>query len=157
MSKVMCAAALGCAAAVAATPLAAAPAAVASGGAAAGGSTWVNRCAAKVAGRTLAVKVTSHFTSEVSNDLTRVTVRATDADETGRFHNAAVQVTRLRIVVLPKSGPRIARSGTSSPQSLKLDPTSHRSGRDALGAMAKVTFTVNGTTTTRMACADIDT
>lgn len=153
------------AAAVLALPplvIAAAPAAVGSSGsgAAAATTTFGNVCEFTVGGRTLDIGVLSYFTTETSNDLSRVRIRATDSGERGTYRSSHVEVTRARITVHTKSGRTIVKTGTTSPLSVKLDPTSRRSGRDALFSRAKVTFKVtgkNGRTTTRsFSCADID-
>ncbi|MGQ0629578.1 MAG: hypothetical protein ACT4P1_00935 [Sporichthyaceae bacterium] len=136
--------------------VATAPGALASPGVTAD-SRFTNICEKQVAGRILNVKVVSLFTAEASNDLRRVKVRATDADEKGDFRNADVEIKNLKIVVMPAKGkPYLTRSGTSSPSSIKLDPTSRSSGEEARASEARVTFLVNGKKSVRVVCADID-
>lgn len=117
---------------------------------------FTHGCSATIDGQKLRVKLTVTFTGPRSNDVKRVTVRATDNNESGVFRNSAVNLYRARIKVNGSKGTRVNRTSSSSPFSTSLDPNSRSSGRDVISVVTQATFTIDGHRTVPLTCFFID-
>lgn len=108
-------------------------------------------CTHKVGGIPLRVNLVVQFDKANSDDITRVSVRATDKAETDEFQSAAAQLTEISIRVVGKPGTtEVNKRGKASPYAADLDPTG--TGQDAFSVTTVTTWKLPKKQTAEVTC-----
>ncbi len=99
---------------------------------------YVRNCKHTAGGVPLRIQLSVQFAGERTDNIKKVAVRVTDAEETGAFADGSAQLKFAQVEVLgPDDKTSFIRTYKNSPISVKLTPTGN--GRD----VAKVTVTAN--------------
>lgn len=116
---------------------------------------YTRDCTYQIDGVPLRVQLLVQFAGERSDDVTRVSVRASDATERGTFRNPTAQITDVRIkVVGPRQKSTLDRIGTTSPFAVSLNPA--RDGRDAVSVTTDVRWNLTKKRTATVSCFYLD-
>ena len=117
---------------------------------------YTRACRYEVDGIPLYVRLTVQFAAENSNDIKKITVRASDDGENGMFRNASVQLTSGLVKV---NGPddqetTLNKSYKASPYSTNVGPRSN--GKDAARVTTIVTWNLPKKRKASMTCFYVD-
>ncbi|MGQ0843099.1 MAG: hypothetical protein ACT4QF_03080 [Sporichthyaceae bacterium] len=106
-------------------------------------------CTHTAGGVPLKVRLTVKFAEAKSDTITRVSVRASDAKETGGYLNRAATVSGVQIFVKGKPGRKLDRTKKSAPYSVAVP---ERIGKDAFSATATVYWKLTKKRTAEVKC-----
>lgn len=122
----------------------------------AAGSSYTRDCRHEAGGVTLRVRLTVHFAAPNSNDIKKISIRATDARESGAFRNAAVRITSGLVKINGPDDQRttLNKSFRSSPYSTNVGPRSN--GKDAARVTTIVTWDLPKKHKASMTCFYVD-
>lgn len=110
-------------------------------------------CTGSVNGNTIRLALTVTFTGSQSDDVSRITARATDLAESGTFRNSRVDATSLRISLYTAAQrTTVNKYSTRTPFTVYTDPSTRSSGKDALSATAYALYTSGGKSA-RLSCS----
>lgn len=116
---------------------------------------YTRDCTHEVDGVPLRVQLVVQFADARSDDVARVSVRASDDGERGTFRNPTARITDVRIkVVGPRRESTLDRIGTTSPFAVSLNPA--RDGRDALSVTTTVRWDLTKKRTATVSCFYLD-
>lgn len=108
-------------------------------------------CTHEVGGIPLKVNLVVQFDKANSDDVMRVSVRATDKAEQAEFKNAAAQLTGISIRVIGKPGTtEVDKRGKVSPYAADVDPAG--TGQDAFSVTAFTAWKLPKKQTAEVTC-----
>lgn len=140
------------AAAAAATTMCAALVSVPAASATASASTESRTCTGSVNGNAVNLTLTVTFTGSQSDDVSKLTARATDNAESGSLRNSRVDASSLRLTLYTAARKTtVNQYSTRSPFTVYTDPKTRNSGKDTLSAGAHALF-VSGGKSQRVSC-----
>lgn len=114
--------------------------------------TYTRACRHEIVGTVLHIRLTVQFAGPNSDDIKKISVRATDNDESGMFKNPAVELTSALVKV---NGPddqttTLNKSYKASPFSTNVGPRSN--GKDAARVTTIVTWNLPKKRKASMTC-----